>query len=161
MAQIIVRFTNSSDFVGRAIDFVTSSLIDHIELGTKEGTWIGVRSDGGVQERPDGYSKVTTDWRYPLECTDAQYNAIVVSARADIGTKYDYSEIIGLLFHSRCMYSPHKLICSRFAIAKLAEGGIHLLNVEPDFFYLVTPEMCHLSPLLRGLRQDFSPKKGK
>jgi hypothetical protein len=42
------------------------------------------------------------------------------------------------------------LICSQFCLVMLQEAGLPMLNTLPQFSFLVTPEMLHLSPVLRG-----------
>lgn len=160
MNGIDIRFINSADsFVGRAIDWTTNSLMDHVEIGARASyaddavtSWIGAHSDHGVQERQFDYCKPTAEWHYRIPCTEEQWATILAAARADIGVKYNFLDIGGLLFHDRRLNDPHRLICSHAAYKWVWASGIMLLNVLPEYAYLVTPETLHLSPLLIGHR---------
>jgi hypothetical protein len=150
MAYFKVRFINGAGFVADAIDFVTNSLIDHVEIETESGSYIGAHADGGVQDRPANYCTPTWEKRYSIPCPDDQLQKIMSYARAKIGTPYDFTDIVGLLFHDRSLDSPHRLICSAFTFSAGVAGGLYLLNAEKEFAHLVTPETLHLSPLLIG-----------
>lgn len=150
---ITIRFIRTPGFVTDAICFVTNSLMDHAEFGTPEGTWIGAHSDGGVQERSGDYCKPVQEWRYEIPCAATQAAELLKSARAAVGTKYNFTDIGGLLFHMRRMTSKGRLICSQFCFLELNKVGIQMLNVLPAFGHLVTPETLHLSPLLIGHRK--------
>jgi uncharacterized protein YycO len=149
--RLIVRFINSRDLVGRAIDFVEggAGLVDHVEFGTPQGTWIGAHSDGGVKERAADYCKPSLELRYEVPVTQEQYDAVMTFARAQIGKAYDFSDIRGILFHATS-HDTAKWICSELVCASCEAGGLFPLNVLPGFTYRVTPEMLHLSPLLIG-----------
>lgn len=151
MALWVVRFINSDDFVSHAIDWVTNSLFDHVEMGTPEGTWIGAHAGSGIQERVANYCVPTRERRYALPCSDYQLATILASARRDIGIPYNYEGIIGLLLHSRNFTDEHRDFCSQWMMKKseLFED-LALLNVAAGWEYLVTPETLHLSPKFRG-----------
>jgi hypothetical protein len=150
MVYFKIRFINTSGFVSDAIDWWTSSLWSHAEIETETGTFIGAHSDGGIEERPADYCKPTRERRYSIPCTQAQVDRIMLYARSKIGTKYNFADIVGLLFHDRKLNSSGKDICSVFVLVSAMQGNIHMLNVQEGFTYLVTPEMLHLSPLLIG-----------
>lgn len=150
MAHLGIRFINSSDLIGKGIDWVTNSLWDHVEIQTPEGTYIGAHAGSGIQERPADYCKPTRERRYAIPCTDEQLAKILASARADIGIPYDYTDIVGLLLHDRGIRSDTREICSEFVCQVALDGGIAMLNVQREFCHLITPETLHLSPLLIG-----------
>ena len=150
MAYYRIRFVNSPGFVGSAIDWATNSYFDHAEIEGEIGTWIGAHDDGGVQERPADYMQPSRERRYAIPCTDEQYAKIMAYARSKIGTKYDFEDILGLLFHDRKLHTSGSAICSQFTLMAARAGGIDMLNVQPGYEYLVTPETLHLSPLLIG-----------
>lgn len=150
---IIVRFVDASDVITEAIDFVTNSLWPHAELGIDDGSqysWIGAHAGTGVQVRPFDYCKPRRERRYALPCTDEQHAAIMASAMADVGKPYNYSDVVGLLLHYRKLNSDKSVICSQWVFEKLLAGGIQALNCLPEYSYLVTPEVLHLSPLFIG-----------
>jgi hypothetical protein len=148
MPNLILRFLNSSDFIGRDIDFITAGYLDHVEFGTPTGTWIGARAEGGVQERAADYAKgITLELRYSLPVSDAQYNAIMTFARAQIGKGYDFLDIASILVHAN-WHSADRWICSELVCAACETGGLYLLNVEPELTRRITPDRVHLSPEL-------------
>lgn len=154
MALIVVRFIATDGFVGGAIRKLTGSLFQHVEFGTPERTWIGAHESGGVQERPRNYCVCTREYVYGLPCDGAQLVALMGWARGRIGTKYNFRDIVGLLFEARGMSSPGRLICSQFVSDGLLRtfGASKFLNVLPDWTYRVTPETLHLSPIFVGRR---------
>ena len=149
---IRVRFVASPGFVGSAIRWVTNSLFQHVEFGTPEGTWIGAHAGGGIMERPSDYATETREYVYEVPCTQGQLDDLMKWARAQIGAKYNYSDILGLLIKNRAWTTPHRFICSQFCTQGLLKvfGAQRVLNVLGDYAYLVTPETLHLSPLFAG-----------
>ena len=151
MTTFRIRFINSGkSFVGRGIDWVTNSLMDHTEIIMDSGDYLGARSSGGVMIRKPDYCKVTWERRYAIPCTDTQYNQIMAFATSKIGVKYNFSDIAGLLFKNRHLNNPNELMCAQFNLESAQAGGLEMLNVLPDYDYLITPEILHLSSLLRG-----------
>lgn len=151
--MITLRFIRTPGFVTDSICFVTNSLLDHAEFGTPEGTWIGAHSDGGIQERPGNYCTPTQEWVYDIPSTPDQTTRLLRSARAAVGTPYNFIGIAGLLFHLRKLTGIKTVFCSQFCFLELTKVGIVALNVLPQFAHLVTPETLHLSPLLIGHRR--------
>lgn len=154
MAVIRIRFVASKGFVGSAIRWVTNSLFQHVEFGTPEGNWIGAHSDGGIQERWANYAVEDLQYVYEIPCTDSQLHTLMAWARSKIGTKYNLLDILGLLIKNRTLHTPNRFICSQFCTEGLLMifGAGRVLNVLPEYAYLVTPETLHLSPLLVGRR---------
>lgn len=153
----IIRFVNSPGFVGSSIDWATNSLFDHTEIGNNEDGgidsatgWIGAHAGSGVENRALDYLAPSRERRYAVPVTDDQHARILAFAKSKIGTPYDYADIAGLLFHDRKINSIHKLICSMFGIQCAQAGDLQMLNVLPEFTYLITPETLHLSPVLIG-----------
>lgn len=155
MAVITVRFVTSNSFISRSIRWATNSLFSHVEFGTPEGTWIGAHAGEGVQERAANYSKPTLDYIYDVPCADSQQAYLLRWARSQIGTKYNLMDIGGLLLHTRKLDTPGRVICSEFCTDGLLKtfGPYKVLNVLPEYSFLVTPEMLHLSPLFTGHRR--------
>jgi hypothetical protein len=152
MATIRIRFVASPTFIGSAIRWVTDSIFNHVEFGTPEGTWIGAHVHSGIQERPANYAVVSREYVYEIPCTDEQQALLLKWARSKIGTKYNRTDILGLLIKNRKLTTPHQYICSQFCIDGLlfVFGARRVLNVLTGFSYLVTPEMLHLSPIFVG-----------
>lgn len=154
MAVIRIRFVASKGFVGSSIRWVTNSLWQHVEFGTPEGTWIGAHADRGIAEREANYAVETLEYVYEVPCTDAQLRQLMAWCRSKIGIKYNALDILGLLIKNRTLHSPGRFICSQFCTEGLLMifGPRAVLNVLPEYAYLVTPEMLHLSPLFVGRR---------
>lgn len=152
-----VRFITCDGFVSAAIRWVNNSLWSHVEFGTPEGTWIGAHTGDGVQERPANYSKPTREAVYEIPVTPAVMDAHLTRIRSQIGMRYDNLNILGLLIRKRKLESPHAVICSQFVSNELlcVFGPYRYLNVLAGFTHLVTPEMCHLSPLFVGHRVEY------
>ena len=151
-SYITVRFIRTHGFIGKAISYWTDSLFDHAEFGTPEGTWIGAHARSGVQERPANYCAPFRDYTYHIPCSVQKRNELLAWARSKIGTRYNFRDIVGLLIHNRTLTNPNRLICSQFVCEGLLTvfGAKRVLNVLPDFTYLVTPETMHLSPIFVG-----------
>jgi hypothetical protein len=149
---IRIRFVASKSFIGEAIRKVTGSLFEHVEFGTPEGTWIGAHAGAGVQERPANYALESREYIYDIPCTLEQQMKLLTWARSKIGIKYNYWDIIGLLFQNRSLQSPQRYICSEFCTEGLLRvfGASKILNVLIDWTYRITPETLHLSPILVG-----------
>lgn len=151
MPNLIIRFINTSDLVSDLIDFVTNSLWDHTELLDPEnGHWIGAHAGSGVQSRPADYCTPTRERKYAIPVTADQLTKILAFARSKIGTPYNYVDIAGLFLHDRALTSTGREICSMFVTEATMAGELWLSNVEEGYTYLMTPEMVHLSPKLRG-----------
>ncbi len=152
MPCVKVRFVTTDGFISKAIRWVTNSIFSHVEFGTPEGTWIGAHTGDGIQERPAKYSTLTREYVYEIPCTLRQQDEHLKRLRAAIGTKYDNWDIVGLLLHDRKLHTSNADICSKFATGELLNtfSAWKVLNVLPEFTYLVTPEMLHLSPIFVG-----------
>lgn len=153
MNTVEVRFIENRGIVSRAIAWGTNSLFSHVEFGTPEGTWIGAHIKGGVRERPANYCHPRRDYRYSIPLPEGKTLAEwLASLRADIGVEYDWLDIVGLAIHDRRLHRPGRVICSEFVARKLSEfyGEGRVMNVARPYFYLVTPEEIHLSPIFAG-----------
>lgn len=151
MPNLIIRFIDSAKLVAIAIDFVEggAGLVDHAEICTDTGTWIGAHAKDGVQERAADYCKPRFELRYALPVTEDQHAKILGFMRAQIGKPYDFTGIMGILFHES-WHDPKAWFCSELVCAACEAGGIFMLNVLPGYTFRITPEMLHLSPLLIG-----------
>src|SRR5690348_272209 len=155
--SILIRLIRTPGIVQTAISWWTNSMFDHVEFGVRNPdgsihSWLGAHAQGGIEERIPNYCTPTLDYRYAIPCSDIQYQQWLTSARARIGTPYNFADIIGLLLHNREFNKVGSDICSQFVVSELALVGIWLLNVEPDAMYLITPQSIYLSPLLIGRR---------
>lgn len=149
---VIVRFIKTEGFVSDVISALTGSLFDHVEFGTPEGTWIGARDQGGVQERAADYCSPVREYVYEIPSTDEEQIDLLAWARAKIGTPYNFEDIAGLALQVRALNNPKEDICSEFCCVGLLKtfGAERVLNVLENWAYRVTPETLHLSPLFVG-----------
>ncbi len=147
--QLTLRFIAERDLISAAIREVTFSEWSHVELLTPENTWLGAHADGGIAVRHFDYANPDRERRYSLPVTVDQLERILAYARSQIGTRYNFEDIAGLLLH-RNLTQNNRQICSMFVFEALWQGGLRMLNVLPGFSNLVTPETLHLSPLLIG-----------
>lgn len=146
-----VRFVTADGFISRAIRFCTNSLWSHVEFGTPEGTWIGAHTGDGVQERPANYCTPTREYVYEIPCTLQMQTEHLKRIRQQIGLHYNNLDILGLMIRRRKLTMPHAVICSQFVTDEaLILWPLKFLNCLPNYTYLITPEMVHLSPILVG-----------
>ena len=99
---------------------------------------------------------VLLDWckpfrerRYAIPVSEDAHYAAHEFLNSQIGQKYNYRDILGLLIHKR-VWSPQRVICSQLMLEFMQEAGLQPLNVIESFSAMVTPEMLHLSPLFIG-----------
>lgn len=157
---LLFRFIDGRGFIPRAITLDTNSLFDHTELGVLSNPadynsvtgWLGAHAKGGVAIRPLSYCNPFRDYRYAVPVTQSQYNKALTFAHAQVGVKYDLSDIAGLLLRVRRFHSPSREICSELMLQVAQAAGLNPLNVDPPYAYLVTPDMFHLSPIFIGHR---------
>ncbi len=151
MPYVTVRFIANHTFLSWSIRRLTGSLFSHVELGTPEGTWIGALADG-IKEWPAQYCNPFREYVYEIPCTREQQSHLLAWARSKIGTKYNFTDIVGLLFQNRTLHTPNRFICSQFCTDGLLEvfEASRVLNVRREWAYRITPEMLHLSPLFVG-----------
>lgn len=153
MKTFTLRFIATAGFTSEAIKFVEgTSYIDHAEALNRTSTgYIGAHAGIGVQDLPLDWAKgIVWERRYAIPVTDEQYEAIMGFLESKIGTRYDYADILGILFHDRRIDNPRRVMCSALQYEALCTGGLAALNVLKEFAHLVTPETLHLSPLLIG-----------
>lgn len=143
-----IRFITESGFVSGGIRFVTESRWSHVDIILPDGTYLGARSEGGVQIRPANYCVPTRERRYAIPVEAEALEKMLTFAHAQIGKGYDFSDIAGILLRED-WNSSDKWDCSMLATATAEAGGLYMLNVEPSWTYKVTPEMLHLSPYLK------------
>lgn len=163
MAQpyyLLFRFLAKHALAGIAIRWDTDSLFEHVESGVLKDPsdwrsvtgWFGAHANGGVKIRPVDYCNPFRDYRYAVRVTQDQYRAANGYAHRMVGTGYDLLDIGGLGLRLRWMHSRHKVICSRLMFQMADAAGIQTLNIARPYSYLVTPDIFHFEPFLRGCR---------
>jgi len=146
MSAFKIRYVNGTGIIAVGINWVTNSLWDHVEIDSGTG-WIGAHAGTGIQNRPYDYCVPTRERRYSLACSQKQIDTILASAFKDVGTGYNYLDILGLMFKNRKLDTQGREICSQWVCSKAYEGAIYMLNCQPGYMQLITPETLHLSPL--------------
>ena len=149
MPDLKIRFITESDFVSRAIRWVTFSDFSHVEIELPDGTFLGAHAGAGVQIRPANYCHPTFERRYAIPLSPAHYDEAMLCARGAIGTRYNYADVCGLFFH-RNITVKGRMICSQFVFNVLYAGGVKALNVLPQYDFRVTPDILHLAPIFIG-----------
>ena len=160
MPDLIVRFVAEKGFISAAIKYVTFSDFSHVEIGLPDGRWMGAHASGGVQIRPANYMTPIFERVYAVPIMQAEYDAAMNYAYSQIGTRYSFMDIAGILFRARLSKSPKGLICSWFVMDCIRAAGLQPLNVLGQYNYKVTPTMLHLSPMFIGrcIRQTRRPE---
>jgi len=139
--------------------------MDHTEaLNDAGNAWVGAHAFTGIEARPLDWADKDLLWerRYAIPMTAEQYGRAQAYMQACLAAKvkYDYRGCLGILLRRRKMYSTDRKDCSQFMTETLSSGylngrlltaaGLLPLNVLPDYTWMITPEMLHLSPLLVG-----------
>ena len=154
MKIFILRLIATSGFISDAIKFVegVGAKADHAEALNRKGDgWIGAHAGIGVQDLPFNWAKdIIWERRYSIEMTDEQYELAMGFLESKIGTPYDYSDILGILFQDVKLDDPKRIICSVLQFEALWACGMKMLNVEPGYEHLVTPQNLLMSPVLIG-----------
>jgi hypothetical protein len=149
MPDLKIRFITESDAVSAAIRFVTFSEFSHTEIELPDGSFLGAHAGSGVQIRPANYCKPTFERGYALPVDDEKYAQAMKYAHSCIGYSYNYTDIVGLLFHHN-LTSKGRVICSQFVFDVMTVAGIQSLNVLQAYDFRVTPDILHLSPVFIG-----------
>ena len=150
MTDLVIRFIDTPGFISRAITWATDSLWDHTEALSADGTsWIGAHAGVGVRAMPRDWCSPTRERRYAVPVGDLDFWAAHNWLLGKIGTKYDYSDIVGLLVKKRT-WDSHRVICSSLMTQFMQQAGLQPLNCLSGFDALITPETLHLSPLFIG-----------
>src|SRR5271156_1482156 len=116
MKTFTLRLIATPGFVSSAIKLVegVGAKADHAEALNRAGDgWIGAHAGVGVKYMPLDWAKeIVYERRYSLEMTDEQYEKAMGFLESKIGTPYDYSDILGILFQDVKLNNPHRIICS-------------------------------------------------
>lgn len=149
-----LRFVAERDVLSAGIRWFEGHGVgpSHVDIVLPDDTYLGARSKGGVQIRPADYIKpehIEWERRYAIPVSPEALDRMYVFARAQIGKKYDYSDIAGIMLHADWDRTD-RWICSELALATPMAGDLYLLNVQPGYTHRVDPGRLHLSPLLRG-----------
>jgi hypothetical protein len=149
MPDFRLRFVTDDSFISRGIRFVEggSSVFSHVEIILPDGSYLGAHNPEGVEIRPADYCTPTRERRYAIPVEQADLDKMLAFAHAQVGKRYDLSDIRGIMFH-RNWHDPTKWICSELVAAIAEAGGLWMLNVLPEHTNAITPEMLHLSPVL-------------
>jgi uncharacterized protein YycO len=151
MATFNIRFVSEPDLGSRAIEFFEGgSFWSHTEIILPDGTYLGARLKDGVQIRPTDYIKnINHERRYAIPVTDEALQKMMDFAHAQVGKKYDVSNIAGKALDKNWHHAD-EWICSELVTATALAGGLVFLNVEPGYTFRITPEQAHLAPCLSG-----------
>lgn len=154
MPALTVRFIRTKGIVSRLICWVSFSYMDHCEALSRDGKhWVGAHAGSGIEARPLDWADKDLIWcrEYSLPCTREQYECAMAFQELAIGTKYNYWACLGVLLRNRKLNNPLRKDCSEHVFELLLTAfGVPPLNVLPQFSWMITPELCHLAPILIG-----------
>jgi len=152
MSVIRIRFVANSSFISRGIRAVTGSLWSHVESWDfRKQMWISAYSQG-IALMPWNYANESRIALYEIPCTEEEFNVFHDAAEADLGVKYNWLDIAGLLIQDRSLTSAHRLMCAQANTKWLLKtfGAARVLNCAFGWEYRITPEILHLSPIFVG-----------
>lgn len=149
MATFRIRFVNSNDFIGAAIDILSNGPVDHVEFDSGSG-WIGAHYQDGVQNRPYDYMNPSREFVFELEVEDDVYAEAMAWANSKINTPYNFGAIASILFHDASLNQGGRLICSQYGYEMLLQLGFTPLNRDVIHPHDVTPAGLMLSPIFDG-----------
>jgi hypothetical protein len=154
MQNLTVRFIRTRGFVSWLICFISFSYEDHCEAKNRaKNAWVGAHAGTGIEPRSLDWADKDIIWcrEYDIPCTDEQYERAMKFQEAAIGTKYNYWACLGVLLRNRKLNNPMRKDCSEHLFEILYETFQKPpLNILNQFSWMVTPELCHLAPVLIG-----------
>lgn len=148
MKGITLQFSTTSSLLSRLVRLATWSTYSHVDYvifddeltKTKEGySLLGAQGDG-VKIRPANYEHFTCYERVILTVTDEQYDKFIAFLTVQIGKKYDYTALFGILFH-RDWQETDSWFCSELQAAALVYAGILSFKLKGN---RVTPELLRV-----------------
>lgn len=140
--MIKLQFSTTNSVASRLVRVFTWSNYSHVDFLLDDGRLLGADFDG-VSYRTNDPDKYTHSVVY--EIPDASSDIITI-ARQEIGKKYDYAGIFGLL-HRRDWQDRNKWFCSELVTYCLNRGGYPLLN-NSQAYWRITPRDLLKSPYL-------------
>jgi len=137
MSNITVGFSTSSDWISRAIRWITRSRVSHAWLCLE---WYGMlfiihATVGGVKVTPrskweSGHNKIVGEFRPKADVTEGVKHAL-----SFLDEEYDYVGILGYIFVvfwkrwfnkkiKNILARPNAMVCSEFLVHLADKGGI-------------------------------------
>lgn len=146
MPIIRARFLAENNIESWAIRTFTWSRWSHVEFEWDCGTWLGARLNGGVRARLKDYCKPSRQQVVEIAATEGQYSLWQSFCDAQTGKPYDWTAVLGIVFH-RDWEESDSWFCSEFYCAAMLAAGVKLLN--DHHLNRITPGMAFLSPIPR------------
>lgn len=150
---VILRFSGSSDLTGLAVKFYTWSWCSHVEVvldDPVEGRRLyGALPSTGVNYRPtDATANLYTE-EYEVKLPLFSKYIFVEKLLSQRGKSYDWSALIGMIFHRDWGTKHSSWFCSELICWAFAEAGHPLLRTEHK--NRITPANLLMSPYLKRI----------
>ncbi len=139
MQKIRIAYTTSYLPISPLIQFVTWSSWSHVIILTNDNTGIEATLSTGVHE--DTYENIFERAKHlhivEYDVKDAE--AIIAAARSQIGKKYDFTALFGIIIR-RDLSERDKWFCSELMAYAFDKGGSPLFR--KDSISRITPQDC-------------------
>lgn len=143
--MIRLQLSATNGLQSRLIQFLTASVISHVDIVLPDGRLLGALPSDGVQVRPANYSRWTRILRVTIPSTADQERRFFEAAEGQIGKKYDWSGIFNF-FTQRNWRESDKWFCSELVAYALEAASIPAFNPVAPVRKIV-PDAFLLSPL--------------
>jgi len=137
MQTIRIAYSTGVFPIGPLVKLFTWSKWSHVVLLTDENTGIEATVLNGVQEVSFEYILNDSKELFIVEYEVVDSKAIIEAARSQIGKKYDFTALIGILFHHDWA-DEDKWFCSELVAFSFMKGGSPLFR--KDSVNRITPE---------------------
>jgi hypothetical protein len=110
MQKIQIQLSAKNLFFSKATRWMTRGDFGHTDIVLPNGMLLGAHILSGIKQisyNPKNYSKTR---RFEFYISDEDYEIMLQKQ----GIGYDVKAILGFIFKSKLLESPHKLICSEF-----------------------------------------------
>jgi uncharacterized protein YycO len=131
-----LQFSTTSGLISGIVRTVTWSRWSHVDCILDDGRLLGAQWDG-VKIRPADYEKFSRKDCLTLSVTEAQHAAFMAFVMSQIGKKYDYTALFGVLFHRDWM-AMDSWYCSEFFGVAVVKALIIKIITKRN---RVTPEL--------------------
>lgn len=147
--MITLRFTTSDSFVSKAIRWICFSDFSHVEIMDPGAGFIAAHAGDGVQLRPFDYDPKAKSILALVRCDEIVTEKVLEFARLQIGKKYDYGAIWGILMRHETPAND-RWFCSELVDAAFNHAKYPLVNTA-EREGRVTPGDLYNSPLIELL----------
>lgn len=139
-----IIFVRGHSIIDDAIRLFDEGPFSHVCVAVSETHIIEAQYSTKVQIAEMSYVDIEI---VDLKLTDEQRDQLVHLAIELVGKRYDYLEIIGLMFREKDWRNPNTLICTEVAISLLKslkiipEGDMYPVIKPNEFYHYVTVDL--------------------